>query len=167
MLGLPRKNRKGFTLIELLLVVTILSLLAVSVFVALDPAKRLKDTKNARRTADVDTILAAVHQAIVDNKGSLPTNMPAAGTEVQLGTGVAGCAIAGAGGCTVVQVGCNDLLTGGVNLSKYLKTMPIDPDGGATYTAAKTGYAVVVDANGIVTVRACGSESGLTISASR
>ncbi|MCI0564170.1 MAG: prepilin-type N-terminal cleavage/methylation domain-containing protein [Nitrososphaera sp.] len=157
--------RKAFTLIELLLVVAIIAVLAVAVFVALDPATRLKDAKDARRTSDVDSILTAIHQSIVDNKGSYPSNMPAAGTEVQLGTDAAGCAIA-TGGCAVTAAACNDLMTGTQNLAKYLKSMPIDPSGGTTYTAAKTGYAVVRDTNGIVTVKACGTEGTTTISSS-
>jgi prepilin-type N-terminal cleavage/methylation domain-containing protein len=159
------KNNKGFTLIELLLVVTILSLLAVTVFAALNPTQRLTDTKNARRTADVDSILMAIHQSILDNK-ALPTNMAAANTEAQLGSAGAGCAIA-TGGCAVGQAACANLLIGANNISKYLKTMPIDPLGGATYDSTKTGYSVMVDSNGLITVRACGSEGGLTINESR
>jgi prepilin-type N-terminal cleavage/methylation domain-containing protein len=155
-------SKKAFTLIELLLVVTILSLLAVAVYVALNPSQRLSDTKNARRTADVDTILMAIHQSIVDNKGSLPSNLPAAGTEAQLGTGAGACSALNTGGCDT-QAACVDLLTGARNLSSYLKTMPIDPAGGTTYDATKTGYSVMVDSNGIVTVRACGADNSAII----
>ncbi len=162
--------KKGFTLIELLLVVAIIAALAVTVFVALNPSQRLKDSHNARRTADVDTILSAIHASIIDNSGNLPSKMPAAGTEAQLGTAAAGCAIA-TGTCAAAGAGCVDLLTttgSTYNLSKYLKAMPIDPLGGATYDSTKTGYTVVVDANGIVTVKACAVELPLTvISASR
>jgi prepilin-type N-terminal cleavage/methylation domain-containing protein len=157
-------KKRGFTLIELLLVVTIISLLAVAVFVALNPAKRLQDTKNARRTSDVDTILSAIHQSIVDTKGRLPTGLSLGMAERQIGTGVAGCAIA-TGGCAVVgDASCVNLVT---PLAAYLKAMPIDPDGGPTYTADLTGYSVEVDTNGIVTVKACGSEGTAEIYSSR
>ena len=43
------KRLQGFTLIEILLVVAMISILAVAVFVALNPAKRIIDSKNARR----------------------------------------------------------------------------------------------------------------------
>jgi prepilin-type N-terminal cleavage/methylation domain-containing protein len=152
-------KNKGFTLIELLLVVTILSLLAMTVYVSLNPSKRLMDTKNARRTQDVDSILSALHQFIIDNKGNMPANMPAANTEVQLGTAGSGCTIA-TGGCSVAQAACVNLLTGATNLSGYLKTIPVDPTGGTTYDSTKTGYSVLVDSNGIVTVRACGADNG-------
>lgn len=159
---------RGFTLIELLLVIAIIAVLSVAVFAALNPAQRLKDAKDSRRTTDVDTILTAIHQSIIDNKGTLPTKMPAAGTTKQLGTGATGCALTNTH-CTIAATDCADLmvLADAQDLLPYLKSMPIDPDGGTTYTAAKTGYAVVVDSNGIVTVTACGTEGTIAISASR
>lgn len=155
--------QKGFTLIELLIVIVIVSALAVTVFVALNPVQRLKDSRDARRTSDVETLLTAIHQYIVDNKGSLPTGLTTGMAETQLGTGASGCTIS-TGGCTVVAAACVDLTT---PLAKYVKSIPIDPLGGTTYTAAKTGYSVTVDANNIVTVKACGTEGSTNISQSR
>jgi len=155
--------QKGFTLIELLIVIAIIAALAIAVFVALDPATRIKDAKDARRTADADTILTAIHASIVDTKGALPTGLTTSMAETQLGTGATGCAIA-TGGCAVVATACVDLAT---PLVKYLKSIPIDPSGGTTYTAAKTGYSVTVDANNIVTIKACGVEGTTNISVSR
>ncbi len=147
------KNEKAFTLIELLLVVAIIATLAVVVFVALNPAQRLKDSKDARRTSDIDTILSAVHEYIIDNKGALPTSSPQA--EVQLGTSASGCAIS-TGGCSAVAAACYDMST---LLNKYLKSMPIDPTG----TAAGTKYTITVDANNIVTVKACAADTGTIV----
>ena len=42
-------RKKGFTLIEILVVIAIIAILAVVVFVALNPAQRIKDSKNSRR----------------------------------------------------------------------------------------------------------------------
>src|SRR3989338_11318427 len=111
-------SRKGFTLIELLIVIAIIAALAIAVFVALDPATRIKDAKDARRTADADTILTAIHASIVDTKGALPTGLTTSMAETQLGTGATGCAIA-TGGCAVVATACVDLAT---PLVKYLKS---------------------------------------------
>lgn len=159
-----KRTSKGFTLIELLIVIAVISTLAVAVFTALNPAQRLKDSKDARRTSDVDTILTAIHAAIVDNKGALPAGLSAGMAEAQLGTAASGAAIA-TGGCSVVTPAALDL---SAPLVKYLKSIPISPISGATtYTAALTGYSVVVDANGIVTVKACGTEGATPISASR
>lgn len=162
------KKSAGFTLIELLIVITIIATLAVTVFVALNPAQRLKDAKDARRTSDVDTILTAIHAAIVDNKGSYPTNFPAVGVEAQLGTGTAAqCSPLATGGCNVLasQACVNLIADVAVDLIPYLKSIPIDPT--TTFSSVNTGYAVVRDANGIVTVKACGTEGATPIAASR
>ena len=160
-------SAKGFTLIELLIVIAIIAALAISVVVALNPSKRIQDAQNAARTSDVATILTAIHASIVDNKGLLPSNMPAASTETQLGTDASGCGIL-TGGSNVTAAACANLMLGTRSLTSYLKSMPVDPSGGTTYTAGKTGYSVTVDTNNIVTVRACGKEgAGNNISASR
>ncbi|MFA7300844.1 MAG: type II secretion system protein [Candidatus Shapirobacteria bacterium] len=150
------KKKSGFTLIELLVVIGIISALTTVVFVALDPAKRFKDARNARRTTDADTVLAAVHQFIVDTGGSMPAGIGA--TASQIGT----CASGGATLCSGANVACVDI---GATLSsnKYIKTNPIDPQSG---TAATTGYSIVKDANNLFTVNACLSE-GTTIAVSR
>jgi prepilin-type N-terminal cleavage/methylation domain-containing protein len=161
---MKRENEgsRGFTLIELLVVITILAVLAVTVFVALNPAKRLKDSKDARRVQDIQGIMTAIHESIVDNKGALPAGLTAGMAEKQLGVGTTGCII-NLGGCAVAgNTDCVDLST---PLNKYLKTMPIDPFG--TPSASLTGYSVGVDANGIVTVKACFQEGGTNLSVSR
>lgn len=153
-----RKSTKGFTLIEILVVIAIIAILAVVVFVALNPAKRIADSKDSRRSTDVDSILTAVHSYIVDNKGALPTGLTTNMAERQLGTAASGAAIA-TGGCAVANAAALDIST---PLAKYLKTLPVDPDG----TDALTGYSIAVDANGIITIRACKAEN-ITIVAAR
>jgi prepilin-type N-terminal cleavage/methylation domain-containing protein len=91
MLQKIRSQESGFTLIELLIVITIIAALAVTVFVALNPVKRLADSRDSRRSADVETILTAIHEYVVDNKGSLPTGLTTSMTEKMLGTGATGC----------------------------------------------------------------------------
>lgn len=157
------KKQNGFTLIELLIVIVVISALAVTVFVALNPVKRTEDARDARRTADVETILTAIHEYIVDNAGALPTGLTTGMAETQLGTGASACAIS-TGGCSVVATACVNLTS---PLATYLKSMPADPLGGTTYTAAKSGYSVTVDANNIVTIKACGTEGSTNISQSR
>ena len=159
--------KKGFTLIELLVVVAVIAALAVSVFVALNPSARIIAANDARRTSDADSILSAVHQYIVDNDGTAPASLPAAGTERQLGTGTAvtcATALVDNGCSTPASTACADMST---DLAPYLKTMPIDPLGGTTYTSVKTGYSITQDSNGIVTVKACGAQGTADISVSR
>ncbi len=156
-----QNSKEGFTLIELLIVIVIIATLAVVVFVALNPAQRFQDARNARRTSDVNTILTAVHAYIVDNGGSLPSGLSTGMSQVQLGSASSGCAIS-TGGCSVTASSCTNLAT---PLVKYLKTIPVDPSLSSSSTS--TGYGIVVDANNIVTVTACRAEGSTTISASR
>jgi prepilin-type N-terminal cleavage/methylation domain-containing protein len=152
--------KKGFTLIELLLVIGIIAVLSVVVFAALNPAQRFKDARDARRTQDVDTLLAGIHTYIVDNKGALPTGLTAGMVEKQLGTATTGCTIA-TGGCNVA--GNTDCVNLATPLANYLKTIPVDPQG----TDALTKYSVAVNNAGMVTIRACLTEGTATVSASR
>jgi type IV pilus assembly protein PilA len=138
-------KQAGFTLIELLVVISIIAILATVVFVALDPVKRFADARNSRRWSDVNNILTAIHQYIVDNGGALPAGLTTGQVSTQLGT------------CGT----CDNLTT---PLAKYLKSMPRDPAGG---TASSSGYFAAVDANNIVTITASSAENAQTIEVSR
>jgi prepilin-type N-terminal cleavage/methylation domain-containing protein len=135
---------KAFTLIELLVVIVIIAILAVVVFVALDPVTRFADARDAHRWSDVNSILTAVHECIVDNDGSLTA-------------------------CGIADTDTNELGTGATELdlstelAAYLKTMPEDP---STGTAAATGYTIAADANNLITVAAPDAENG-TVQVSR
>lgn len=151
---------EGFTLIELLVVIAIIAILAVVVFVALNPVQRFADARNSSRITDVNSLLTAVHQYIVDNGGALPTGLSAEMAETQLGTAASGCTTTVGGAACGTAAACANLTT---PLAKYFASIPTDPQG----SAAKVGYSVVVDANSIVTVRACAAEGGATIQVSR
>ncbi len=155
--GQMTQKQKGFTLIELLVVISIIALLAVTVFVALDPVKRFADARNSRRWSDVNNMITAVHEYIVDNKGALPAGLTTSMTAVQLGS----CSSGGATLCSGAAAACVNLAT---PLVKYLKALPFDAKGGS---ASTSGYKVEVDANNIVTITACSSENGEVISVSR
>ena len=147
-------------LIELLVVILIIATLAVTVFVALNPTKRLSDARDGRRWSDADTILTALHEYAVDNGGDVSGLGMTARVEYQLGTSASSCNTVGA--CTTMSVACLNLAT---PLAAYLKTIPFDPKS-TVGSAAKTGYKVIKDNNGIFTVASCGSESA-AISVSR
>ncbi|MCH7730776.1 type II secretion system protein [Patescibacteria group bacterium] len=152
--------KKGFTLIELLVVIAIIAILAVVVFVALDPATRFADARNSRRTNDVNNILTAVHECIIDNDGILSTcGISTSLATTQLGT----CASGGATLCSGAAAACLDL-SGATVLGPYLSTIPEDPTDGS---AATTAYTIALDANNIVTITACSAENAETIQVSR
>lgn len=149
--------------IETLVVILIIVLLSLIVFVALNPSKRLADARDSRRYSDVDTILTAVHEYIVDNGGDSTGLGMTAGTEYQLGTA--------ASGCNTVSPGCSTMVPACLNLATamapYLKTIPFDPKT-TVGSPATTGYKITKNTNGIFTVAACASEAaGIKISASR
>ncbi len=156
------KNTKGFTLIELLIVIVIISILAAIIYVAVDPATRFGDARNARRRAEVVSILNAVLKYQVDNNGSLPAGIDAVpGTSQVLGTSVSGCdTTCGLAGGEVAA--CLDLGTALVD--EYLAAIPTDP---STGTAANTDYYLNRTTNGRILVGACDPENGATISVTR
>ncbi|HLD20243.1 MAG TPA: type II secretion system protein [Patescibacteria group bacterium] len=141
--------KRGFTLLEILLVVAAIAILAGIVIVAINPTKQLAETRNAQRRADVNTILNAVYQYVIDTNGTLPATITTTQTEI-CKTGAT---------CTgLVDV---SVLTAN---EKYLVSMPLDPTGSSTNGA---GYEIKKSANGRVTVVAPDAEQGATISVVR
>jgi|GEM_PF-1273769 len=156
---LPPKNSKriallqsGFTLIELLIVIVIITALAIAVFAALNPTKRLVDARNARRITYIDSIRTAINQYMID-QGALP-GIPNDGVIRQIGTGagLSSCALTTAV-CTVTATNCVELTT---PLASYLKTIPQDPKIGSS---SATGYTVSADSSNNITVNGCGIET--------
>ena len=168
-----RQAAKGFTLIELLIVIGIIGILAAIILVAVDPAKRLKQARNARRYAETNAILNAILNYTVDYKGKLPNAIQSATTNLPFVIGT------GNGAATTTLITSNTLcpnqLTGAgtathiVNLSSdaalidsYISEIPVDPRGTNdvdTYSSAQTGYYVLRSANGRLEVGACNPES--------
>lgn len=61
-------DKRGFTLIELLIVIGIMGLLAAAVLVAVAPLQRMREARNARRWAEVYSILNAMLDKEADDK---------------------------------------------------------------------------------------------------
>lgn len=142
---------KGFTLVEVLLVVVIIAILAAIVIVAINPARQIAQSNNAQRNADIKAILDAVHEYAIDNRGALPSGIPASATAIGSGGG---------------QINiCASLVP------TYVAELPFDPTAtGAAYTNCTThdlGYTIMADANGRVTVAAPSAQLSQTISVTR
>ena len=146
------QNKKGFTLIELIIVIAIIAILAAAIFVAVDPARRLNESRNARRWSDITNVVDAVVKYQADNAGIHYSTVAAltAGNYYTIGT----CSSGGDAGCTAqtTQAACVDLSSIGSN---YLATVPADPSSG---TDAKTDYYLMKDANGAINVGSCDPE---------
>ena len=145
------KSIKAFTLIEVLLVVVIIAILAGLVLVAVNPGRQVAQSNNAQRSSDVQTILNAIGQYSLDNRGALPTAITTTATEIGNGTGK-------------IDICANLVPT-------YVASMNFDPTtSGSHYTDCtdySTGYTVAKDANNRVTVASPGAELSETISAER
>jgi prepilin-type N-terminal cleavage/methylation domain-containing protein len=143
------KNRSGFTLIELLIVIAIIGFLAAAVLVAVDPVRRIQESRDARRSEEANALLNAVLNYQVDErmvyKGEtdapiLPQTVDSNGrpSQVQVivrsSTGI-GCESAGTRpGCDMpMNIGTGSAKTCVANLSavapKYIAELPLDPRG--------------------------------------
>src|SRR5487761_8208 len=68
-------RQAGFTLIELLIVIAILGLLAVIVFVNLNPAGNLSKARDSRRAADIGQLQTALDNYAINNNGGYPASL--------------------------------------------------------------------------------------------
>lgn len=141
-----KKVNKGFTLIELLVVIGIIAILAAIVIVSINPAKRFQDAQNSQRQANVESILNALQQYTVDNKGTLCAEVT-----------------------TTLEYIKSDEADIAECLAAYLAILPVDPDTG-TWTdddSYNTGYRIQKNASNQITVSAPSAEGGVTISITR
>jgi prepilin-type N-terminal cleavage/methylation domain-containing protein len=157
------RSTKGFTLIELIIVIAIIATLAAAIFVAVDPARRLHESRNARRQSDVNTILEGVMKYHADNSVHY-TDVANATQDLYkiigtldnddglcLGQGTA------AQACTLTTSGagtqdCVDLTEIG---GKYIGSVPTDPQTG---TNTNTRYYLRRGSDNSITVGACQEE---------
>ena len=155
----PKINYKGFTLIELLIVIAVIAILAAIVFVALDPLARFQDSRNARRWADVNSMLGAIKLHQIDNGGAYLASITAMtdNTYYQIGDAVIGCNDSCANPSVTLQAACVnilDLIDGG-----YMAAIPIDPNATGK-SDSETGYYLYKYNSGQLSVGSCHEELG-------
>lgn len=149
-LNLRMKQQKGFTLIEILVVIGIIAVLAAVVIVALNPARQFAQARNTQRWSNINTLLNAVGQRMADSRGlwtssgSCTDTLPSSATTI---------------GSASVNIDLAACL-----VPTYVSTMVVDPSVG---TEASSGYSIVRNSSGRITVSAPYSELGESISVSR
>lgn len=157
-------NSSGFTLIEIIVVIAIIAILAAIVIVAINPAKRFQDARQTQRQANVETILNAVQQNMVDNKGLFTCS------------GTPGFVLDD----TVRTIKYVNTSTDGETnlapcLSSYLAILPVDPEVGewVDIDDYDTGYTIQQLSTGQITITApealndVNPEPGYSISVTR
>lgn len=142
----PKNQAKGFTLIEILIVIGIIAILAAIVIIAINPAKQFAQARNSQRTANVNAILNAIGQRMADNKGVFEGSFDGGTYDCdELPTGTADDVTDTNG----TDASGNESGNLGCLIPTYLPSMPFDPE---ETDATPTGYTVIADTNGRVTV---------------
>lgn len=146
---MQKQKKSGFTLVELIIVIAIIAIIAAGIFVAIDPARRLNESRNARRSSDVANILDSLVKYQADNNGQHLASVAAltAGQYSVIGTDAAGCNTTC--GAQTTQAACVSLAGLPAN---YLGAIPKDP---STGTDANTDYYISRGSLGTLTVGAC------------
>lgn len=159
---MKHKKGAGFTLIELLIVIGIIAILAAIIFVAVDPARRLSEARNAERWGSVNAILNGVLKYTVDNAGSLPATATAVDSDAStvqiIGEGTVCIGLTCDNGTDSHTVASSNCFVTGLDtdlVDQYLSSMPTDP---STGTTDNTQYYIDKSANGRITVGACQEE---------
>ncbi len=125
---------------EILVVIGMIAILATIVLVAINPTRQFQQARDSQRASNINALINAVGQYVVDNKGVLPASI----TTVKKDIGNAGADL------------CANLVP------TYLPALPTDPSSthkGASLketncTTYDSDYSIEKDANGRITVSA-------------
>ncbi|MFH1046829.1 MAG: prepilin-type N-terminal cleavage/methylation domain-containing protein [Patescibacteria group bacterium] len=191
-----KNNKRGFTLVELLIVIGIIGFLAAAILVAVDPVKRIQDSRNSQRWSEVNSILNGILKKQVDDRAlyngetSAPIITHATNAQVIVASDTAivctaattrpGCELPG----TTDTLDITGAKTCVANLSglvpTYLAEIPTDPatngcPTGGTCTVAgdlaigdtNSGYYIHRTTGNRIEIGACQAEQGATISVKR
>jgi type IV pilus assembly protein PilA len=153
------KSKKAFTLIEVLIVLTIITILAAIIIIAVNPARQFAQARNTQRWSGVNAILNAIQQNAADNAGNFNFDDCGASSFPSSATNV---------GDNSPAVGDLDLCD--CLVPTYVAEMPVDPTDGSYTDCAdyNTAYSVHEDATtGRIVVSAPSADLSESISVTR
>jgi prepilin-type N-terminal cleavage/methylation domain-containing protein len=130
---MQRKQISGFTLIELLVVIAILGILTALVVLAINPAEAQRKSRDVTRLSDLATVRKAIDLAIADGEtlpGTTATNFTGDSSGSRDASNLANYV--------------------GMDISKYLSTLPIDPRQNATNATLLSDATTQIPAGGMV-----------------
>ncbi len=148
-------SRRGLSLIEIIIAITIITIVSVGMYVVSNPGGQLAAARNERRSADLQTLLIAIRENVADQAngqfGCAAGPLPSGPTDMGSASGsydIAPCLI-----------------------PSYLPVLPVDPNAtSAHYVSVSdydTGYAIMMNASGTITLSAPYAELGKTVTISR
>ena len=70
------EKTKAFTLVELLVVIAILGILAAAILLVIDPAQKIKQSKDSRVKGDLNQISSALTAFYTESTGAFPLTYP-------------------------------------------------------------------------------------------
>ena len=149
-------GQAGFTMLQLIIVVAIILVLSAAVFTWIDPVAKIGETKNNKRTQDINIIATAIAEYSGDHKGVLPViGEVATSTKKVLCSSQSGSTL-DCDGDSAIRLKVDD-----PDFYKYLSEFPYDPD---KDSSEDTGYYLFKDSNGQLEVGACDTYDNESIS---
>lgn len=148
--------RSGLTLIEIIISVAMIAVLSAIYFFVANPAQQLAGSRNTERQLQLQAIMNAIRQNIADqsNEQFACANGPIPTSTKTMASSAGSYNI---GPCLVPTYG--------------IFTMPFDPSASSSHYVSvndyDTGYAIVMNASGSITLSAPNAEMSQTVSITR
>jgi prepilin-type N-terminal cleavage/methylation domain-containing protein len=141
--------KKAFTLIELLIVIAVISLLAVTIFVVVDPARRIADAKETVRTLNTLSIEKAIEKAIAE-EATVPTALASLSDHTPYMLVTNGGDDSGTCDCATLDTSITRIDIAGAFEDYLGSTIPVDTEA----TGDDTGYYISKAGNNF-TIQSC------------
>ncbi len=152
-------SQPAFSLFEILLATVTIVILVAMVIAAVNPKRRLADTRDSNRKVDLKNIGTALYEYNIDNNGKFLPGLDK--TWKIIGTDSHNCRVwcgSGSGNyaeTSHLQFTADQCLDFSPLVPRYLLGLPSDPLNG---TDQMSFYAVRLDSNNRVLLRACNAE---------